>query len=144
VAIRCQGGYALSASFGDIDLLTNPIIAISTSATPPIEIAFQPGGGILKARFAGDVPSRGAVLLVPSFPTFSGPLLMHLLPLEALKSPSEAVFSGLAPGEYTVCGLSDFDVAFRDATFLRFLSGGTTVRIEDGKTTEVTVEKVCE
>ena len=139
VIIRCPGGFPLSASFGDIDLLTNPIITISKAAPPPIEIAFQPGGGSLKARFAGETPSGGAVLLAPLFPTFAGPVLMG--PMSDL--PVEASFSGLAPGEYSVYGLSKFeDIEFRNTAFLQSLSGGTTVRIEDGKTTKVAIEKI--
>jgi hypothetical protein len=142
-AIQCNGGYPLSASFGDIDLLTNPIITISKDAPPPIEIVFQPGGGSLKARFAGETPSGGAVLLVPSFPTFTGPVLRGPISVASPELPGEAFFSGLAPGEYSVYGLSKHeDVEFRNAAFLQSLSGGTTVRIEDGKTTEVAVEKI--
>jgi hypothetical protein len=123
--------------------LTNPIITISKGATPTIEVACQPGGGSLKARFAAETPSEGAVLLVPSFPAFTGPVLQHPPFAVPATEPYEAIFSGLAPGQYSVYGLSKFEgVDFRDAAFLQSLSGGTTVRIEDGKTTEVVIEKI--
>ena len=142
VSIQCHGGYPLSASFGDIDLFTNSIITISNGAAPAIEIACQPGGGFLKARFIGETPSGGAVLLVPSFPTPTGPVLVRPISGALPKLPGEAIFSGLAPGEYSVYGLSKSeDVEFLNAAFLQSLSGGTTVRIEDGKTTEVAIEK---
>lgn len=143
VSIQCNGGYALSASFGNIDLLTNPIITITKDATRPIEIACQPGGGLLKARFAGETPSGRAVLLVPSFPSFAGPVLIGPISATLPKLPGDVMFSGLAPGEYSVYGLSKSeDLDYHSAAFLQSLSGGTTVRIEDGKTTEVAIEKI--
>lgn len=141
VRVTCVGGYPLGASFGDIDLLANPIITISKGVTRPIEIWAQPGGGILKVRFVDKNPSGGAVLLVPASPTLSGPILRSIS-----LAPSgfpEAIFAGLAPGEYSMYGLAKFeDVEFRNDAFLQSLSGGTTVRVEDGKTTEVAIEKV--
>ena len=143
VSIRCDGGYALSASFGNIDLLTNPVITLSKDATPPIEIICQPGGGFLKARFAGEAPLGHAFLLVPSFPSFTGPILIGPTVGALPRLPGGVMFSGLAPGEYSVYGLSKSeDADFRDPAFLQSLSGGTTVRIEDGKTTEVAIGKV--
>ena len=80
---------------------------------------------------------------MPSFPAFTGPVLQHPPFAVPATEPYEAIFSGLAPGQYSVYGLSKFEgVDFRDAAFLQSLSGGTTVRIEDGKTTEVVIEKI--
>jgi hypothetical protein len=140
--IQCQGGYPVSATFGDADLLTNPIITLSSGAPPPVEIAFKPGGGTLNARFAERISSRAAVLLVPSFSATAGPVLESVFP--ALSANAAGVtFSNLVPGDYLVYGLSHFeDAEFRNAAFLQSLSGGTPVRIEDGKTAEVTIAGV--
>jgi hypothetical protein len=52
-------------------------------------------------------------------------------------------FSNLAPGDYTVYELPRFDDAeYRNPTFLQALSGGTGVRIEDGKTAEVDIARI--
>jgi hypothetical protein len=142
VLINCYGGYAVSASFDGVDVLTNPIISISKGATPRIEISCQLGGGSLKARFAAEIPSEAAVLLAPSFPTFTGPVLS---PVSVLGPtfPRQAIFGGLAPGEYSVYGLlNSEEVEFRNPAVLQSLTGGKTVRIEDGKTTEVVIQKV--
>jgi hypothetical protein len=46
VEFHCTGGYPVSASFGVVDLLANPIVTISAAtARLPIEILFRPGGG---------------------------------------------------------------------------------------------------
>ena len=64
----CFGAYIQSASFGGVDLLTNPVVRISADGPlPSIEIDYTPGGGNLRAKFTDSVPPFGAVLLVPDF-----------------------------------------------------------------------------
>lgn len=49
-------------------------------------------------------------------------------------------FSNLAPGDYTIYTFPKFeDVEFRNPAFLRALSGGTRVHIEDGEIAELTI-----
>jgi hypothetical protein len=137
VGIQCFGGYPVLASFGDINLLTDPIVTISPGAPPPIDVEYQPGGGTLKARFAGDNPPEGTVLLVPVSLASAGPWLKNL------RSPNECTLANLPPGDYSVYGLADSqDVEFRNPAFIQSLSGGIGVHIEDGKTTEVTIDKI--
>jgi hypothetical protein len=143
VRVGCSGGYPAAASFGGADLLSNPVISITSSAAPPIEIALQPGGGTLKARFDGEAGPTRAVLVVPSFPTFAGPDLCLPAFLRPFPGGSEAIFNNLAPGEYSVYGLSELrDVEYHNPAFLQSLTGGVTVHIEDGKTVEVTLPRI--
>jgi hypothetical protein len=143
VVIRCDGGYPLTGTFGNLNLLANSVITISKGAASTIEITFQAGGGSLKARFAGEKPLEGAFLLVPSFPTLTGPILTPAKPLGVPIFDGPAIFIGLAPGLYSVYGFSTVkDVEFRNTNFLQSLSGGTAVRIEEGKAAEVVIERV--
>jgi hypothetical protein len=49
----------------------------------------------------------------------------------------------LAPGDYTAYAFSEWQqVEFRNPGFLQTLSGGESVRIEDGKETKVSITKV--
>jgi hypothetical protein len=49
-------------------------------------------------------------------------------------------FSNLTPGEYKIYTFPKFeDVGFRNPAFLRALSGGTRVHIEDGEIAELTI-----
>ena len=138
VDIVCPGGYPVSASFGATDLLTEPSVTISSGAAPPIEIEFKPGGGSLAVKFANPVPPRAAVLLVPASSASAGPVLRVQL------GGGTHQFAGLAPGDYTVYGLSDdAEAEFRNPAFLQSLSGGTSVHIEDGQTTQITLTDVC-
>jgi hypothetical protein len=61
VLFHCNGAYIQSASFGSVDLLTNPIVTIpSAGPVPPIEIQYTAGGGSLKIARASssERPSR--------------------------------------------------------------------------------------
>lgn len=147
VRFLCFGGYPQSASFGDVDLLKNPAVRISADAAPPpIEVEFKPGGGMLKVKFAGEVPSHSAVLLVPEFSPATGPRLQRNPTAErGGMQPTETMIGHLAPGDYTVYGLSRYeDAEFRNPEFLRTLAPGTSVHIEDGKTAEITLASLCQ
>jgi hypothetical protein len=140
VTIRCKSGYPLLASFGNLDLLKNRTVTISSEPAPEFEVEVQPGGGLLKARIAGAGPSS-PVLLVPRFPTLTGPV-WQLTEQMPGATDGEAVFGSLAPGDYTIYSLSAIEYMDVDDAFLKSLSGGTDVEIEDGKTVEVTVPGV--
>jgi hypothetical protein len=140
VRFQCFGAYVQSASFGGADLLTNPVLTIPSDAPPPsIEINYTPGGGSLEVKLTNPIPPPGGVLLVPAFPAATGPELKYGV---SGGHPSEDMylFSNLAPGDYSIYVLSKCEgVEFRNPAFLRTLSGGTSIRIEDGKTAEVTI-----
>jgi hypothetical protein len=145
VRVGCFEGYPLSASFGGTDLLANPVITIQPGVIPPpIEVEHQPGGGTLKVKFAKQAPPAGAVLLVPAFSVLAGPLL-RATAMSAAAPSDDIIFPNLAPGDYSVYGLSRFeDVEYQSPTFLQALKEGAGVHIEDGKTTEVAIASISQ
>jgi hypothetical protein len=133
------------ASIGGDDLLRDPVLTIPLDGpSPPIEIEYTPGGGSLEVQIAKPIPLQGAVLLVPTFPASTGPVLQSTSRLSTgLPGRNILQFSNLAPGDYSVYGFSRFeDVEFRNPAFLGSLSGGTSVHVEDGKTAEVTITDI--
>jgi hypothetical protein len=142
VRLQCFGAYIQSASFGGVDLLTNPVLTIpSDGPSPPIEVEYIPGGGTLKVNVADPLLQQGAVLVTPAFSASTGPALQANS--RGLQGQNFFQFSNLAPGDYLVYGLPRADDAeFRNPAFLRTLSGGANVHIEDGKTAEVTIGSV--
>jgi hypothetical protein len=145
VRVSCFEGYPLSASFGGADLLANPVLTIQPGVIPPaIEVEYQPGGGTLKVKFVNQAPPSGGVLLVPAFSVLAGPLL-RATAMSAAAPSDDILFPNLAPGDYSVYGLSRFeDVEYQSPTFLQALREGARVHIEDGKTTEVAIASVAQ
>jgi len=142
VRIRCGNGYAVSAASGATDLLANPVLAVQPGVTPPpIEIVSKSGGGELHGKFVGSGHAQGSgVLLVPAFPASTGPVTTELFPLSESASDLDFDFRNLAPGDYVAYAFSGIhSVEYRNPSFLRNLAGGASVRIEDGKTTEITL-----
>jgi hypothetical protein len=142
VRLYCNGGYATSAAAGGIDLLANPNLLVQAgSPPPPIEINLKPGGGTLKAKVAVDPkPDQAAVLLIPAFAASTGPLLQGLFRFPGLSEDLAIELPNLAPGDYVAYALPQFqNVEFRNPTFLQSLTGGVSVRIEDGRTAEITI-----
>ena len=140
VRFYCSGGYVTSAMFGTSDILSNPSIAIEPGVTPPpIEIAMKPGGGTIHGKFAVDAaPAPGAILAVPAFSSSTGPIFQP-----ADGEDNEFEIENLAPGDYTLYAFSTFDqIEYRSPAFLQKLTGGLTVHVDDGKTSEVTLDKV--
>jgi protocatechuate 3,4-dioxygenase beta subunit len=141
VEFWCTGGYVTSAMFGTNDLLSNPAITIQPGGTPPpIEIAMKPGGGTIHAKLAAkSARQRGAVLAVPGFSSSTGP---SFLPLGFADDGQEIELDSLAPGDYLVYAFSTQEVEYRNAAVLQALTGGTSVHVDDGKTSEITLDKV--
>jgi hypothetical protein len=139
----CFGAYVQSASFGGVDLVRNPVVAIPADAPlPSLEIDYTPGGGELQAKFT--VMPFNAVLLVPDFPTPNGPELQRVNRFLGIVPDRDMFqFSNLTPGDYTIYTFPKFeDVELRNPAFLRALSGGTRVHIEDGEIAELTITAV--
>jgi len=142
VRFLCFGAYIQSASFGGADLLRNPVLTIPADGPlPSLEIDYTPGGGSLRVKFTKSVPPLGAVLLVPAFLAASGRELRRAIDFGTGQPDDGMVqFSSLAPGDYIIYALPKFeDVEFRNPAFLRALSGGTRVHIEDGEIAELTI-----
>jgi hypothetical protein len=142
VRINCFGGYASSALAGGAGLLAEPTLTVSPGVVPPpIEITLKPGGGSAHAKLP-DSSSEGqpALLLVPTFSS-TGPVIAFGMMITQLGDAEEANGFGvgnLAPGDYLAYALADANsVEYRNPTVLRNLGGGVSVRIEDGKTTEI-------
>jgi hypothetical protein len=139
VRLKCYGAYPVSASFGNADLLKNPLVAFSpSSASQTMVIEFRSGGGVLNVKFANEIPPQAGVLLIPRSSPSSDPLL---LPAYARGGPEGAIrFANLAPGDYSVYLFPRYEaVEFRSPEFLEKLSGGTSAHIEDGQTAEVVI-----
>ena len=142
VHFMCFGAYIQSASFGGANLLRNPVLTIPADAPPPsIEIDYTPGGGNLQATFTDPVLPFDAVLLVPDFPAANGPELQRVHRFFGVLPDQDMFqFANLTPGNYTIYTFPKFeDVEFRNPAFLRALSGGTRVHIEDGEIAELTI-----
>jgi hypothetical protein len=149
VHFLCFGAYIQSASFGGVDLVRNPVVMIPANAPlPSLEIDYPPGGGALQATFKDPAVQFESVLLVPDFPAANGPELQRVQRSSAanrlLGGPTQDQdmfqFSNLTPGDYTIYTFPKFeDVEFRNPAFIRALSGGVRVRIEDGEITQLTV-----
>jgi hypothetical protein len=142
VRFLCFGAYVQSASFGGVDLLRNPVLAIPADAPlPSLKIDYTPGGGALQATFKDPVLPFGAVLLVPDFPASNGPELQPVRRFFGILPDQDMFqFSNLTPGDYTIYTFPKFEgVEFRNQAFLRALSGGTRVQIEDGQIAQITM-----
>lgn len=142
VRFLCFGAYVQSASFGGTDLLRDPVLAIPANGPfPSLEIDYTPGGGTLQATFTDFFLPFDAVLLVSGFPAGHGTELQRvnkflgILPFQRMFQ-----FSNLTPGKYTIYTLpKSEDVQLGNPEFLRSLSGGIDVHIEDGEITELTI-----
>jgi len=142
LGLSCQNRYVVSAVSGSSDLLSNPVLTVQPGlAPPPIEIGMKAGGGQLHGKLAvpGAHPNPG-VLLVPAAAASAGPEASNAVPMSESSGELEFDFSNLAPGDYLVYGFSRVQsVEYRNPAVLNSLTGGTSVRIEDGKTTEITL-----
>jgi hypothetical protein len=128
VGIHCAGGYPVSATYGEVDLLTHPSLVVSARVSPPqIVIQFRPGGGTLRVRLTEAAPVGAGVLLVPA-----------LRPTRPLILEDAFEHQNLIPGDYSVYALARLiDAEYFNPAFLASLQGGTQVHIEEGKTTEI-------
>lgn len=145
VVLQCGGGYPVSAQSGGTDLLANPRLTIQPGVAPvPIEVALKPGGGSIDGKLkVSPLPAQAGVLLVPTFSATTGPVLT--LAMHSEDATDESVFehSSLAPGDYLAYAFSTFgDLEFRDPFFLESLTGGVSVHVEDGKSSEVTLTRL--
>ncbi|MGA2144077.1 MAG: carboxypeptidase-like regulatory domain-containing protein [Bryobacteraceae bacterium] len=145
VVLQCEGGYPVSVQSGDTDLLTNPRLTIQPGVAPAlIEVALKPGGGMIEGKLkVNPLPAQAGVLLVPTFSATTGPVLTVAMHSEDATDESVFEHSSLAPGDYLAYAFSTFgDLEFRDPFFLESLTGGVSVHVEDGKSSEVTLTRL--
>ena len=97
----------------------------------------KPGGGNIDGKLAIDpLPQQGSVIAVPTSSSSTGPVV-------AVIGAGEFGIESLAPGDYILYAFSKFEaVEFRNPGVLQALNGGTSVHVEDGKTTEVALKAV--
>jgi hypothetical protein len=136
----CTGGHVTSAMFGTNDLLSNPAIMIAPGETPPpIEVVMKFGGGTIHGKLTLDsAKDRAAVLAVPAFSSSTGPVFRLVD-----DDDQEFELDSLAPGDYVLYAFSNFEgVEYRNPEMLKALTGGTSVHVDDGKTSEITLDKV--
>ncbi len=141
VDVSCFGGYPLSVTSGGTDLLTNPKITIQPGvAPPPIEINLKAGGGTLVGHFdVNPRPINIGALIVPTFSASTGPIFFTVG-----IGPEPFTYPGLAPGDYLVYAVvHPEEQEYREPGFFESLSGGVSVKIEDGKTSEITLTSVA-
>jgi protocatechuate 3,4-dioxygenase beta subunit len=147
LAVNCFGGYAVSAMAGSRDLLADPFITIEPGvAPPPLEIAEHRGGGTIQGKIdmqaagEGEVGKLIGVLLVPQFVPSGGPQMGSAF---TGAMPAQFGFTGLPPGDYLLFAFGKLeDVEFRNPEFLRGLSNGTAVHVQENGTAQVTISAV--
>jgi hypothetical protein len=146
VRTGCSRGYVVSAVSGRSDLLSGPAITVQPGVPPPsieIGVAFG-GGGITVNLTAPAAPAGLGVLLVPAFAAASGPVSAVATLTPGSTDKLVVRFQNLAPGDYQAYAIPDIQsVEYRNPAFLSALTGGTSIRVEDGKTTEVTLTSVA-
>ncbi len=118
-----SGTYVQSASCGTVDLLREPLLVASGMQVPPIVVNLKDDTGTLTVKASGSVPESGAkVLLLPDARPTQPPTTAFLAPpLAQSMNGGGVVFTRpvmgqtfgaqaqLAPGEYTVLALDQFD-----------------------------------
>ena len=145
VIVQCYGGYAVSALSAGVDLLTNPTLVIQPGVEPaPIEIMVKPGGGTLNGELeVRPLPQNPGVLLIPASSNSTGPVMLPIGYVLQAQEKIEFMQAFLAPGDYTVYAFSDWQhVEFRNPAFLQTLTGGASLRIEDGKEQHISITQV--
>ncbi len=148
ISIGCVNAYVRSALAGTQDLLANPVMTISPgSSQPSIDILATHGGGTTKVKVDSNLlsgPTHMQVLLVPQFSGTTGP--DHLEGEMAEPNPTGTAFTfefvNLAPGAYAVYAFGSQKNEYRNPEFLKSLSGGQIVQVDDGAEKEITINKV--
>jgi hypothetical protein len=131
--LQCFNAYVRSALYGSQDLMANPEVTVAPGGAVSIDILATNGSGTLTGRIenAGDNPW---ILLVPQF---LGDAVFQTV------EPQDFDMVNLAPGNYLAYAFSSGkDIEFRNRDFIRTLTGGVTVQIEDGKESKVTIPGV--
>jgi hypothetical protein len=143
VSVTCVNAYVISVAMGSTDLLTNPWITVALGAAPaPIEIVARHGGGNImgEIKVEQDAPGKTrCALAVPGVST-----LEPTFWCESMHSGEHKFFlESLAPGDYTLYAFSTDQIEYRNPEFLRGLSGGESVHVDDGATATVTITRLA-
>lgn len=143
ITVQCFGAYARSASWGAQDLGSDPILTVLPGvAPPPIQVVATYGGGKINGKLKADpVPSPGniTVLLVPQFASPAGTLVTPALPDPRSPNQFQFQFQSLAPGAYSAWAFATANIEYRNSEFLRTLSGGTAVQVDESGEKDLTL-----
>jgi len=143
VGVPCFNSYVVSATIGTSDLLTNPWITVSPGSPPGIiEIVARHGGGTIAGAIRLDQEPAGRIRQVLAVPSVSSrePMLAPAFD----QSGGQFFFNSLAPGDYTLYAFSTDQIEYRNPEFVRGLSGGEIVHVEDAATATVTITRVTQ
>ena len=147
VSVQCFGGYANSVTFGDQDLLANPLVEIRAGAVPPpIETTAAYGGGSIRGTVSvpGYQDNTLLVIVVPQSTASIGPIPVFAVRRNGQAGPWEFRAANLAPGSYTVyCFPMSPQIEFRNPEFLRTLRGGTSVQVADRSEAQVAITEMA-
>jgi protocatechuate 3,4-dioxygenase beta subunit len=149
VSVTCYGAYVQSAVSGAQDLLENRTLTVPPGGVPPtIEVIARQGGGRIQGKLTIG-PSlkqdRLQVLLVPQFASAAGPVLVRVYGRPDITGSVRFYANALAPGAYTAYAfLNADDLEYRNPSFVRTLSGGVGVQVEDGSEKNVTIADVIQ
>jgi hypothetical protein len=147
LTIACGASYVTSALWGSQDLLANPEITIQPGAAPPpVEIVAHLGGGSVQGKLVlkSQPTEPPGILLVPQFSGSTGPVME---PLYGQGTERQFSFQSLAPGDYLAYAFSHCeDIEFRNPAFLRNLSGGVLVHVQEGadSNAEITINGIVQ
>jgi hypothetical protein len=143
VGIFCFAAYPVSIALGTSDLLADPSITVSPGAAPaPIEIVARHGGGMITGAIKLDQEPAGKIMWVLAVPSVStrDPELAPAFD----RSGGQFFLNSLAPGDYTLYAFSTDQIEYRNPEFLRGLTGGESVHVEDGATATVTITRLAQ
>jgi hypothetical protein len=147
VTIQCFGAYARSATSGTQDFGSDPVLAVSPGVAPPaIQIVATYGGGSINGKLRADPtlsPGNVTVILVPQFSSPAGLRVTQVLPDPGNPNQLQFQFQGLAPGAYSAWAFANADIEYRSADFLRALSGGTAVQVDESGVKDLTLNGVA-
>jgi hypothetical protein len=132
-SINCFGAYPRSAMYGSQDLMLNPWFNLSPATRLPIDITATHGGGGVNGSVSGNDSQLRFIVL---FPQTGGE------PYAIVTAPStDFNIENVAPGAYTAYALTQ-DAEFRNPDFVRTLTGGTPVQVEEGKEQKIEIPGV--
>jgi hypothetical protein len=141
VGVPCFNSYVVSVGMGNTDLLTSPWVTVSRGASPPpIEIVARHRGGTIAGAIKLDQNPAATIVWVLAVPSVST-RVPELAPASR-RAGGQFSFNSLAPGDYTLYAFSTDQIEYRDPEFLRGLSGGESVHVDDGATAAVTITRL--
>jgi len=142
VGVLCGNAYVVSASMGSTDLLTNPWITVLPGTAPaPIEIVARRGGGAIAGAIKIDQEVAAGALWVLALPRVStrDPEFA-----EAIAGNRQFAFQSLAPGDYLLYAFPTDQVEYHNPEFLRRLTGGESVHVEEGAPAIATITSLAQ